>query len=376
MKILMVIDFLNKKTGGGGAWRTYQMTRFLMKNGYKVDILTTNWDIEIEFFKEIPQVKIYSINAIAIKHLIPLKASNWLNLNLLNYDLIHISKNWSLLSALAAKVAYQKNIPYVFSGMGMISSSSKTTFLKFIFNYLYTLPMVTKASYCIAVTLEEKQLLIKLGVNKDKIHVIPNGIDKEELRHSDNAFFRKKFKLNNDKIILFIGQMKYVKGVHLLIEAVKKSLAYLDGWQFILIGTNTKYKIEMGEKINHLQLQSKFTMINPLFGKDKSMAYHASEFIVIPSISDAMTIIGPEANYCKKPVLISKTAQFEEIVINGGGLAILPNSDSISKGLEKMINLGQKRKKMGEKAYNFVNEKMGWDTLILEYISIFNKALK
>lgn len=375
MKILMVIDLLNKKNGGGGAWRTYQMIKYLTQKNIDVEILTTNWDLDISFFKNIPNVKVHSINAINLKYLVPIKAKSWLRQNITTYDLVHISKNWSVLSVLAAKYSYEYNIPYIFSGMGMISSSKKSTILKFIFDKFYTLPMIKKAACCITVTSVEKEHLAKLGANENKIFVIPNGIDKADLNYKNNKLFRNTYNLKNCKIILFIGQMKHVKGVHLLIDAVYKIKNMLDGWHLVLVGTETEYRNKMHKKVIKLGLDKKITFLNPLFGKNKSMAYHACEFIIIPSISDAMTIIGPEAGYCKKPLLLSKNAQFEEMINNKGGISIFPEPNSIADGIIKMINLKKSRKIYGLNAHNYVNEKMGWDNLIIEYIKIFKSTM-
>lgn len=71
MRILCVIDLMNEGTAGGSSTRTYYMCQSLAKLGENVEILTTNWDLDINFTSRLNGVKWHSINAILFRYLFP-----------------------------------------------------------------------------------------------------------------------------------------------------------------------------------------------------------------------------------------------------------------------------------------------------------------
>ena len=376
MKILNVIDLMNPFTGGGATTRTYLMSKFLVDRGVEVETLTTNWDLDINYVTDLSKVKWHSINAVYIRYLLPLGAKSWLEKNIRNYDLIHINKNWSVLSTLAALIAFKHNIPYVFSGMGLVSMSNRSRFLKFIYSKYLSKQVMQRARYCIAVTNEEKYALITAGVSENKIIVIPNGIVLDDLCEVDNLGFRRQFNLDERKIILFIGRMDAVKGVQLLIESFGSNRNSLKEWQMVLIGTNTAYKNQMQKLVKDRNLNDSIFFFDPVFGKIKSKAYHASEIIAIPSIKDAMTIIAPEAACCAKPILITNTSDFSILAEMGGSIEVLPTVPAITEGLLKLVNDASLRKTMGEKGREFVINNYSWEKIADDYLNVFESSLK
>lgn len=375
MKILNVIDLINEGSAGGSSTRTYYMSQSLAKRGENIEILTTNWDLDINFATKIQGIKWHSINAILFRYLLPFSAQSWLEKNITNYDIVHISKNWSVLASLAAKTAYKKNIPYVFSGMGLVDTKSRSKLLKYFYKKIFTIPTLINAAACIAVTEEEKLDLIKAGVSEKKIRVIPNGIVPDDFLSANSSEFRKKYLLGDKKIILFIGRMDPIKGVDLIIDAYNLNKKDLDNWILVLVGTKTSYRKKMEEKVRLLKLTKNIFFLDPIFGIDKSNAYHAAEFVVIPSIKDAMTIIAPEAACCKRPVLITNSSQFPSLAICGGAVEVSPSIDGLSNGLKILINSNVDLDSMGKKGYEYVTTMYNWDKLAIDYQNLFNEIL-
>lgn len=375
MKILNVTDLMNPFSGGGATTRAYQMSRYLALGGAQVGMLTTNWDLDIKYVSDLPDVDWHSVNALHCRYLFPIGAKAWLEQNIANYDVVHISKNWSALASMAASAAYEHNIPYVFSGMGLVSMHKRSRMLKWFYTKYLSIPMMRRASACIAVTDEEKAALIAAGVSSERIHVIPNGIVLEELLHKDDIHFRRQHRLDDRKIMLFIGRMDSVKGVDILIDAFSKNRQQLKDWILVLVGTETPYRKKMQEKVALLDLNESIHFLNPLFGNEKSEAYHAAEFVVIPSIKDAMTTIAPEAACCAKPVLITNTCDFGELARQGGAIEVDPTIDALSHGLRILTSDDFDRVGMGKKGYDYVVNKFRWENLAVEYMDVLRSAL-
>lgn len=375
MRILNVIDLMNQGSAGGSATRAYQMGRYLALGGAQVDMLTTNWDLDIEYVAKLTEVRWHSVNALHFRYLVPIRAQSWLQKNIRNYDVVHISKNWSVLASIAAKVAFENNIPYVFSGMGLVEMQNRSRLLKRIYRKYLTIPMMRRACACIAVTEDERLDLISAGVSPERVRVIPNGIVLEELMHKDDIHFRSEHNLDDRKIILFVGRMDPIKGVDLIIDAFEQNRAKLSEWILVLVGTETAYRKEMQEKVRQLGIEDSVRFLNPLFGDAKSEAYHAAEFVVVPSVKDAMTIIAPEAACCAKPVLITNTSKFPELAQHGGGVEVDPTVEGLSAGLNTLVGDDCDRVGMGKRGYDYVTSTYRWEGLAARYMEIFSSIL-
>lgn len=374
MNILSVSDLMNPAIGGGATDRDYQMCRHLALAGESVDLLTTDWQLDKEYVSKLSGVKCHAVKAVYCRYLVPLGARKWLEHRIAKYDVVHISKNWSLLANIAANVANQHGVAYVFSAMGFVAIHNRSRLLKRVYRKYLTIPLLRRASAFIAVTAEERADLIDAGAAPAKIRLIPNGILPDDFLHKDDVHFRGRYGLAGQKIMLFIGRMDPIKGVHLMIDAFAQNRDRIKDWVLVLVGTRTAYRSEMERKVATLNLGKQIVFVDPIFGKDKSEAYHAAEFVVIPSVKDAMTIIAPEAACCKKPVLITETSGFSELARRGGALQVAASVEGLARGLDVLTSDNCDRTAMGRKGYDYVMSALPWERLAPEYLALFRSV--
>jgi glycosyltransferase involved in cell wall biosynthesis len=375
VRILNVIDLMNPASGGGATERSCQMSKYLALAGEDVDILTTTWDMDARYVAGLTGVGCHPVKALYCRYLLPLGVGKWLEENLGNYDLVHLSKNWSLLAHFTGMAAARRNIPFVFSSMGFVAIHNRSRMLKRVYRKHLTIPLIRKASACISVTREEVADLINAGADPKKVCLIPNGIVPEDFVYEDSDGFRRRHNLGERKIILFVGRMDPIKGVHLIIEAFERRRPVLNDWLLLLVGTKTAYREEMEQKVKALDLQQSVVFLDPIFGKEKSEAYHAAEFVAVPSVKDAMTIIAPEAACCAKPVLITTSSDFAELAQAGGAVEVPPSVDGLSSGLDYMTGANCDRSGMGQKGQDYVLNKFKWEKIALEYKRLFRDIL-
>jgi glycosyltransferase involved in cell wall biosynthesis len=357
---------------GGSQERVFQMSKFLGDLGVQVDILTTSHRLDRAWLNQLKCGELFVLDSLYCRYLFPFGAKKWLNKNMHKYDAVHIAKNWCFLASIASRVASEQGVPYVFSAMGFVSVHNRSRILKKLFFHFFTKSILSKAHSCIAVTADEQTDLLNAGVPQSKIHIIPNGIVPQNLNVINDHFFRSKYRIGDRKILLFIGRMDPIKGVHLLIDAFVKIKDQLESWCLVLIGTDTEYRNYLQRYVISLGFEDSVIFLNPIFGAEKSMAYHAAEIVAIPSIKDAMTIIAPEAAFCGKPVLITKFAGFNELTLAGGSIEVEPTSESIANGLLLMCGDKVNLKSMGMQGKNFVSKNFNWQFISRRYYDIFN----
>ncbi len=105
------------------------------------------------------------------------------------------------------------------------------------------------------------------------------------------------------------------------------------------------------------------------------MLYHAAELLVIPSRSEAMSIVVLEAAITSTPVLMTNTCGLEEMTGVNGAISVNPDAASISKGLLEILKKDSNLALRGEKLKEYVESKFIWDQIVKEYIKMYENIL-
>jgi len=376
MKILLVDDYVCP-VAGGAAERSMRIGKCLIDHGHQVDLLTLERDYDDEFVKKNGINKVYRLPSIKYKYLIPLKGPGHIQDIVKNYDVVHLSKNWSLLGFFAAFCAKKYNIPYIFSPMGFVTvHNNKSRFVKYIYLKYLTTFIIKNASFCIAVSNQEYQDCLEIMLDKTKVKLIPNGFVADDFTECSPTVFRKKYNLSSKKMLMFLGRMDPIKGVHLLLEAYDNLGQSAADWQLVIIGPENKYRKELMERADKAMYKDSITFVDPLYGDEKRCAYYAADLFVIPSLYDAMTIVALEAAACGKPILITETSDFPGLAANGASIQVAPTVEGIEDGLKHAIDNPQLLASMGSNAKVYVYANFDWNVLGKQYDEIFNSVAK
>jgi glycosyltransferase involved in cell wall biosynthesis len=108
MKILMVHDAVYPLYGGS-VERTMKISKSLVSEGNEVDLLTLSRGFDSEYAKSNGIKNTFFIRSIRIKYLVPFFNFKYFKSFFENYDIIHISCNWSLLSYFVSIVLKRVN---------------------------------------------------------------------------------------------------------------------------------------------------------------------------------------------------------------------------------------------------------------------------
>jgi len=364
MKILNIIMSLDTKEGGGAVERVCNLSKYLSINGHQCTLLTTSKNFSNLRKRSLGKVNVVKLPYFSERFLIPLGLFKWLKENIKNYDIVHLSLNWSVITAFAFIFLYFNKVNYYFSAMGWLKISGRSKILKTIYKYLISIPMVRNSKKCIAITKQEVKDYQIYGAKKKNIIRIPNGIDvKYYSKNCSTNFFKKKHKLTKKKIIFFIGRIDKIKGVDLLLNAFLKIHKKLKNYQLVICGFDGGILDDLKKKVRKFNVQKKVTFIEPIWGVEKISAYKSADISVIPSRYDTMTIVALESGILKTPIIITKKSNFNEVKKSNGAIIVNANSEDISRALLKILINRKKLNKMGKNLQRFVKTNYDWNLI-------------
>jgi glycogen(starch) synthase len=235
MKILMLTWEYPPRVVGGIARVVYDLSKTLIKDGHEVTVVTYK-EGDTPAFEDDKGVKVYRVENYMIN---PNNFIDWImqmNFNLVakaneiiskegKFDVIH-AHDW--LVAYAAKTLKNSyNIPIIATihatEAGRNSGIHDET-QRYINDTEWMLTY--EASEVIVNSNYMKNELQRLfGLPYEKINVIPNGVNMTLFNGIERDYnFRRKFAMDNEKIILFMGRLVYEKGIQHLIAAMPKIL--------------------------------------------------------------------------------------------------------------------------------------------------------
>jgi glycosyltransferase involved in cell wall biosynthesis len=229
-----------------------------------------------------------------------------------------------------------------------------------------------EAAAVIACSNYEKEGMMRMGINPSRIHLIPMGINLEAWKKPDGKRFRKKYRLEGKKMILFAGTKDYNKGAIHLLQAVEKIRQKVKDLILVSIGLPTrKWESNRGvlEEENLLDL-------GYISEEEKRDAFDACDLFVMPSRYDSFGIVYLEAWRCGKPVIGANVGAIPEVIEEGkdGLLVEFGEVDQLATAVISLLNNPDLCREMGEAGRKKVIDKFTWDKNIGKIEKVYQEA--
>lgn len=300
-----------------------------------------------------------------------------------NFDVIHTVGIRSFQAFISAIVSKRKKIPLIISDQGGLTTHPdlKNGSLKKKFLIQLQKPLVkfiiNQASNVIVANEYEKKIFLDF-CNEEKISIVKNGIDLNELKLSD-VNFKNKYKIN-DEFILFLGRFHVVKGIDTLLEAINliKNHLTFKKYKIVIMGVDFGFESEMFELIKKFNLSEQVIVIKNPPRLDVLSAYSQSKFLVLPSKWE-LSPLTPLEGFAFKKAVISTTAHGIPFTLTNNENSILVNPNDFKELANAIIDLLENSKKcdnLGSSGFKLIHEICNSDTMSLNYLKIYQKFLK
>ena len=192
MNILHVVTYFAPCFSAGGVVNAaYQIAKKQVEDGHNVSVYTTDSCDERIKFDDNYNVDIDGIKVFYFKNLshkmktsltidTPLSLIRYMKKTINDFDIIHIHEHRHSLAIITHHYAKKNNIPYVLQAHGSVMPFFQKEKMKEVFDKMWGFNILHDACKVFALSEVEKEQYIKMGVGKDKIEIVPLGINLKE----------------------------------------------------------------------------------------------------------------------------------------------------------------------------------------------------
>ena len=390
MRILQVTPTFVPSKFGGVKVVSYTLSKALVKKGHEVTVYTTDADMGHSRLRNIKNIKnLEGLNVIYFKNInnwlafkyrlfLPLGMGSAIRKDITNFDIIHLHDYRSFLCGITHHYAKKCGIPYVLQAHGSVLPTFQKQRLKKIFDLFFGYRILKDATKVIALTKTEAEQYKKMGVDEDKIEIVPNGIDLSEYENlPEKGEFRKKYGIREDeKIISYLGRIHKIKGVDLLVKAFADLTKDLEDVRLVIVGPDDGFLSTLKRQIGDLKCGDKVLFTGPLFERDKLEAYVDADVYVLPSVYEIFGITVLEAWACGTPVIVTARCGIADIIDGKVGCVVGYDKDQLRVAILKILSDEGLRRRFGKEGKSLVIEKFGWAEVILDVEKIYLRLIQ
>ena len=218
----------------------------------------------------------------------------------------------------------------------------------------------------------------KIGYDKDKMLVIPNGFDLEAFCPDREARGSVRQELGIDKDALFIGmagRFNPQKDHNNLIQAAKLLKNRNIKASFVLCGQDIDWQNEkLSRWIRQAGLEDIFFLLGPRSDMPKIDA--ALDICVLSSShGEAFPLVLGEAMACEVPCVATDVGDCADIVGNTGRIVPPRNPEALAGAIHELVEMGQEgRKQLGRAARKRVEEKYELGKVVRQYEELYRSV--
>jgi rhamnosyl/mannosyltransferase len=207
-----------------------------------------------------------------------------------------------------------------------------------------------------------------------KCTVIPLGIDLSPFLQRDSKNADSIKQRYGSPIILFVGKLRYYKGLQYLLEAMSNISAKL-----IVIGNGPMEK-EWRNFASMLNMHDKVFFLGEIGGDQLSAYYQAADIFVLPACerSEAFGLVQVEAMASGLPVISTELGTGTSFVNKNEvtGLVVRPkDSNLLRDGILYLINNPTLRRKMGNSGRERAINEFSLGTMIERVMNLYSRIL-
>jgi len=226
-----------------------------------------------------------------------------------------------------------------------------------------------RADAIVAVSGALAEAMRQLGAPADRMHVIPNGIDRDVFHYGDQFAARQRLGIYTDeRMLLTVGNLTELKGHALVIDAVAKLRSRGYRTSYHIIGSGEEEE-RLESQIAGLGLEGFVHLQGSVANERLRPWYQAASLYVLASSREGWPNVLNEALACGAPVVATAVGGVPEIIRHGdNGLLVERKVEALADAIERALGQQWDREALAAAA-----ARTSWSDVADRLVGLFSK---
>lgn len=291
-----------------------------------------------------------------------------------DFEVVHIHGLWDRDIHRAARWAYARHLPVVWSPHGNLTpwALRQRWWKKALVLLAWQWQALARAKM-LHVTADCEELDVRRLGLRNRVAVVPLGVstslDESEIRHLKQMSRRK----SGCRILLFVSRLQKKKGLLNLVRAWAQ--VEHTGWRVQIAGPDQEgYEAEVRAECRRLGVEDDFEFLGTVFGEAKDRLYAAADLFVLPTFSENFGAVVIESLINGTPVITTKGAPWAALEAERCGRWIELGVESLKVSLQEMLALSDsERESMGMRGRAFAERHYAWRSVASELLREYER---
>jgi len=362
---------------GGVEVFSYELTRRLVRMGYRVRVLTSDFEskpgrdrvegVEVERYR----IPFFLYRTPILPH-IPIR------LLLKDTDLIHIISTYPTLTDLSLITGRILSRPIVVTHQldgeaeGWLGRKATWLYHRFVAS-----PLIGLADRVVATSATYAESSPVISSSLQRVRVIPNAVDETAFNPKvDGSAVKARYGMGEGRNVLFVGRLVPYKGTRYLISAMRILRRDFPDIRLLLVGDG-ECREGLIRQVNDLGLRGVVRFAGHIPNSELPPYYACADVVVLPSVSrlEAFGIVLIEAMASGKPVVASSIPGVSEKIQEGfTGLLVPPrNPGALAEAVSQVLRDKKLASGMGGNARRLVEKEFTWEKVAVQYDQLYKE---
>jgi glycosyltransferase involved in cell wall biosynthesis len=215
------------------------------------------------------------------------------------------------------------------------------------------------------------RLRVELGIDADRIHVIPHGAFDYLTRLPEERPLPPDLEAVEGPVVLFFGLMRPYKGIETVIEAFHD----IDGAELWVVGMPRMPLEPLRELASEIRGRVRFV---PRFVDDSEIAafFRRADIVALPYREIDQSGVLYTALAFAKPIVVSSVGGFQEVAAEGAARAVPPNAPrALAATIQQLLDEPAERERLAQGAAAAAAGRYSWDSIAQQTLTLYRALL-
>lgn len=219
----------------------------------------------------------------------------------------------------------------------------------------------------------QNEISTLFGRRLEDLKIIPNGVDPEVFQAMPE---RPRFSIKDeDKVVFFIGRLVPEKGVCYLLRAFPQVLAAVPEAKLVIGGRGPQQK-ELERMVQNMGMDDRVYFTGFIYNEERNYVYNKARVAVFPSLYEPFGIVALEAMATLTPVVVANAGGLAEIVRNEEtGLKVTPgNEEELAQAIIRVLTEDGLASRLLTRASQEIDAIFNWDVIARSTADVYEEV--